>query len=43
VILPAPAVASFAAIATAGMVAALVLVSSWLHQSDAEPRPSQRF
>jgi hypothetical protein len=31
VIHPAPAVAYFAAIAIAGMVAALVLLGSWLH------------
>jgi len=35
---PAPAVAYFAAIAIAGMVAALVLLGSWLHPGDSEPR-----
>jgi putative copper export protein len=39
VIYPAPAVGYFAAIAIVGMVAALVLLGSWLHQGDAEPRP----
>ena len=34
VIHPAPAVAYFAAIAIAGMVAALVLLGSWLHPGD---------
>ena len=38
VISPAPAVAYFAAIAFAGMVATLVLLGSWLHRGDAEPR-----
>jgi hypothetical protein len=36
---PAPAVAYFAAIAVVGMVAALVLLGSWLHQGAAESRP----
>jgi hypothetical protein len=35
---PAPAVAYFAAIAIVGMAAALVLLGSWLHRGDAEPR-----
>ncbi len=39
VIRPAPAVAYFAAIAIVGMVAALVLLGSWLHHGNAEPRP----
>jgi hypothetical protein len=39
VISPAPAVAYVAAIAFAGMVATLVLLGSWLHPGDAEPRP----
>ena len=39
VIYPAPAVAYFAAIAAVGMVAALVLLGSWLHPGAAEPRP----
>ena len=39
VIHPAPAVAYFAAIATVGMVAALVLMGSWLHAGHTEPRP----
>jgi hypothetical protein len=34
VIHPASAVAYFAAIAIAGMVAALVLLGSWLHPGD---------
>lgn len=36
---PAPAVAYFAAIAIVGVVAALVLLGSWLHHGDAEARP----
>ena len=39
VIHPAPAVGYFAAIAIVGMVATLVLLGSWLHPGDAEPRP----
>jgi hypothetical protein len=39
VIYPAPAVACIAAIAMVGMVAALVLLGSWLHYGDVEPRP----
>jgi hypothetical protein len=39
VIHPAPAVAYFAAISIFGMVAALVLLGSWLHPGDAAPRP----
>jgi len=39
VIHPAPAVGYFAAIAIVGMVAALVLLGSWLHPGDAAPRP----
>src|SRR5918995_1183379 len=39
VIHPAPAVAYFAAIAIVGMVAALVLLGSWLHHSAGESRP----
>jgi hypothetical protein len=35
VIHPAPAVAYFAAIAIVDMVAALVLLGSWLHPADA--------
>ena len=38
VIYPAPAVGYFAAIAIVGTVAALVLLGSWLHPGDAEPR-----
>jgi hypothetical protein len=36
---PAPAVAYFAAIAIVGIVAAPVLLGSWLHYDNAEPRP----
>jgi hypothetical protein len=39
VIHPAPAVAYFAAIAIVGMVAALVLLGSWLHPGGDDPRP----
>ena len=39
VMYPAPAVAYFAAIGAVGMVATLVLVGSWLHPGNAEPRP----
>ena len=39
VIHPAPAVAYFAAIAIVGLVAALVLLGSWLHPSGDDPRP----
>jgi len=39
VIHPAPAVGYFAAIAIVGMVATLVLLGSWLHDGNAEPRP----
>src|SRR5215211_1629987 len=38
VIYPAPAVGYFAAIAIVGPVAALVLLGSWLHADDTEPR-----
>jgi hypothetical protein len=39
VIHPAPSVAHFAAIAIVGMVAALVLLGSWLHCGDAAAQP----
>jgi hypothetical protein len=39
VIHPAPAVAHFVAIAIVGMVAALVLLGSWLHCGDAAAQP----
>ncbi len=42
VIHPAPAVVYFAAIAIVGTAAALLLLGSWLHQGDAESRPSAR-
>ena len=39
IIHPAPAVGYFAAIAIVGMVAALVLLGSWLHPGDGGSRP----
>jgi hypothetical protein len=36
---PAPGVAYFAAIAIVGILAAPVLLGSWLHYDNAEPRP----